>query len=323
MTIFSAIRMNRINDGSIVYPTQLGFMLLLIVANGLFAHVEAHEGSTKQTNACVSPIDIDRSVSPNDNCSQQNFPGSWNPIHWDLKKVSGDRPDADNSAILPTGFNDNNAFEFHNTDTQLGNNTEANNNADASRIESRVEPGFQVDTQSQALVGTIPSNSTTRLTNNANENEDTLRSRVNSVTPFAIKADEHAGAGASLPAARLNFRSRQNEDPPSVSRQDISEPNDWLSVSREGKKRAGIFHIQNSINTLTDRNGKAIFTNTLNTNSPVPTPFARASGSGSTDNSDPGNAKLPSDNSGTGAPRPSHELVIPEDFPVLRIRGQF
>ncbi len=317
--------MNRINDGSIVYPAQLGFMLLLIVANGLCAHVEAHEGSTKQTNACVSPIDIERSVSPNDDCSQQNFPGSWNPIHWDLKKVSGDRPDADNSAILPTDFIDNNAFVFQNADTQLGINIEANNNTDASRVESRDEPGFQVDTQSQALVGSIPSNSTTRLMNNANENEDTLQSRVNSVTPFAVKADEHggAGAGASLPAARLNFRPRQNEDPSSVSRQDISEPNDWLSESREGKKRAGIFHIQNSINTLTNRNGKAIFANTLNTNSPVPTPFARASGPGPTKNPDPGNANLPNDNSGTETPRPSHELVIPEDFPVLRIRGQF
>lgn len=304
---------------SIRHAIQLSFMLLLIVTNGICAYVEANEGNTNQINTCVSPIGIDRFVSPNDDCSQQNFPGSWNPIHWDLKKDKGSRSDAGSGTILPTDYNDNVALESQNTDAKLGINTEANNNADAPRIESRDEPGLQVDTQSQALVGSIPSNSTTRLTNNANENEDTLRSRVNSVTPFAVKADEHAGAGTSVPAARLNFRSRQNEDPPSVSRQGISEPNDWLSVSREGEKRAGIFHIQNSINTLTDRNGKAIFANTLNTKSSVP----RISGSGPAENSDPGNANLPNDNLDTGTPRPSHELVVPEDIPVFRIRGQF
>ena len=180
---------------SIRHAIQLSFMLLLIVTNGICAYVEANEGNTNQINTCVSPIGIDRFVSPNDDCSQQNFPGSWNPIHWDLKKDKGSRSDAGSGTILPTDYNDNVALESQNTDAKLGINTEANNNADAPRIESRDEPGLQVDTQSQALVGSIPSNSTTRLTNNANENEDTLRSRVNSVTPFAVKADEHAGAG--------------------------------------------------------------------------------------------------------------------------------
>ena len=169
------------------------------------------------------------------------------------------------------------------------------------------------------MVGSIPSNSFTRLKINANENADTLRSMVNSVTHFVVKADEHAGVGTSVPAARLNFRSRQNEDPPRVSRQDTSEPNGWLSVSRKGEMRTGIFQIQNSINTLTDGNGKTIFANTLNTKSLVP----RISGSGPAENSDPGNANLPNDNLDAGAPRPSHELVVPEDIPVFRIRGQF
>jgi len=304
---------------SIRHAIQVSFMLLLIVANGICAYVEASEGNTNQINACVSPIGIDRFVSPNDDCSQQNFPGSWNPIHWDLKKDKGSRSDAGSGTILPTDYNDNVALESQNTDAKLGINTEANNSADAPRIESRGESGFRVDTQRQALVGSIPSNSFTRLKINANENADTLRSMVNSVTHFVVKADEHAGVGTSVPAARLNFRSRQNEDPPSVSRQDTSEPNGWLSVSRKGEMRTGIFQIQNSINTLTDGNGKTIFANTLNTKSSVP----RISRSGPAEDSDPGNANLPNDNLDAGAPRPSHELVVPEDIPVFRIRGQF
>ena len=304
---------------SIRHAIQLSFMFLLIVANGICAYVEAHEGNTNQINACVSPIGIDRFVSPNDDCSQQNFPGSWNPINWDLKKDKGSRSDAGSGTILPTDYNDNVALESQNTDAKLGINTEANNSGDASRIESRGESGFRVDTQKQAFVVSIPSNSLTRLKINANENEDTLRSMVNSVTHFAVKADEHAGVGTSVPAARLNFRSRQNEDPPRVSQQGTSEPNGWLSVSRKGEMRAGIFQMHNSINTLTDGNGEAIFANTLNTKSSVP----RTSGSGPAENSDPGNANLPNDNLDTGTPRPSHELVVPEDIPVFRIRGQF
>lgn len=324
MNNISTISINGIKDASIRYVIHLGFMLLLIVTNGLCAYVEANEGSTKQINTCVNPIGIDRSASPNDDCSQQNFPGSWNPIHWDLKKVSGARPDANNGAILPTDLNDNNALGSQNADANLGINTETNNNADVPGIESRGEPGFRVDTQKQSLVGD-PSDSMTRLTTNANENEDTLHSRVNSVTPFAVKADEHAGVGTRVPATRLNFRSRQNEDRPRVSRQGISEPNSWLSVPRKGEKRAGIFHIHNSINILTDENGKVIFANTLNTNNPVPTPFARASESGLAENFDPSNAVLPNGNLGIETPRPNHELVIQEDIhiPVLRIRGQF
>ncbi len=322
MNNISTISTNGIKDASIRYVNHLGFILLLIVTNGLCAYVEANEGSTKQINTCVNPIGIDRSVPPNDDCSQQNFPGSWNPIHWDLKKVSDARPDADNGAILPTDFNDNNALGSQNADAKLGINTETNNSADVPGIESRGEPGFRVDTQKQTLVSD-PSDPMTRLTINANENEDTLHSRINSVTPFAVKADEHTEVGTRVPAARLNFHSRQNEDRPRVSRQGISEPNSWLSVPRKGEERAGIFHIHNSINILTDENGKIIFANTLNTNSPVPTPFARASGSGPAENSDPGNAVLPNDNLGTGAPRSSHELVIPEEVPVLRFHGQF
>ena len=204
-----------------------------------------------------------------------------------------------------------------------GINTEANNNADAPRIESRDEPGFRLDTQSQALVGSIPSNSTTRLTNNANENEDTLRSRVNSVTPFAVKADEHKGVGTSVPAARLHFRSRKKGDPPRGSRQGISESNGWLLVPREGEKRPGIFHIHNTINILTDKNGKAIYTNTPSTNGSVQTSFARTSGSGPAGSSDPGDAVLPNGNLGIGTPQSNHELVIQEEIPVLRLRGRF
>jgi len=295
-------------------------MLLLIVANGLFAYVEAHGDSANQITACVSRVGIDRFVSPNDDCTQQNFPGSWNPIHWDLKKVSGDRPDADNGTILPTDFNDNNALKSQNTEAKLGINTKANYSADAPRIESRGEPKFRTDTQRQALVDD-PSDPITRLTINANE--DTLRFRVNSVTHFAVKADQHAGVGTSVPAARLNFHSRQNEDPPRVSRQVISEPNNWLSVSQEGKKHAGIFQIHSSISTLTDENEEVILANTLNTNSLVPTPFARTSGSGPAASSDSGNVVLPNSNLGIGTLHPGHELVIQDDIPVLRIRGQF
>ena len=76
------------------------------------------------------------------------------------------------------------AFFNGNTD---GINTEANNSADAPRIESRGESGFRVDTQRQALVGSIPSNSFARLKINANENADTLRAMVNSVTTSRLK----------------------------------------------------------------------------------------------------------------------------------------
>jgi hypothetical protein len=322
MNNISTISIYGIKNASIRYVIHLGFMLLLIVANGLCAYVEASEGSTKQINTCVNPIGIDHSVSPNDDCSQQNFPGSWNPIHWDLKKVSGDRPDTDNGAILPSDFNDNNALRSQNADAKLGINTETNNSADAPQIESRGEPGFRVDTQRQTLVG-VPSDSITRLTINANEKEDTLHSRVNSVTPFAVKADEHTGVGTIVPAARLNFRSRKNGDTSRVSQQGISETNGWLSVPREGEKRTGILQIHNSINSLVDENGKAIFANTLSTNSSVPTSFARTSGSGPAGSSDPGDAVLPNGNLGIGTPQPSHELVIQENIPVLRIRGQF
>jgi hypothetical protein len=318
----STISINGVKNASSRYVIQLSFMLLLIVAIGHCAHVEAHEDSTNQINACVARIDIDRFVSPNDNCTQQLFPGSWNPIHWDLEKVNGDRPDTDNGTALSNDINDNNALKSQNTDAKLGINTKADYSADVLRIESRGEPGFRIDTQRQTLVG-APSDSITRFTINANENEDTMHSWVNSVTPFAVKADEHKGVGTSVPAARLHFRSRKKGDPPRGSRQGISESNGWLLVPREGEKRAGIFHIHNTINILTDKNGKAIYTNTPSTNGSVQTSFARTSGSGPAGSSDPGDAVLPNGNLGIGTPQSNHELVIQEEIPVLRLRGRF